>query len=348
VGKRVLVTGLGTFWGGRVAQALEEDPSVDVIVGLDTKEPSVELDRTEFVRADENYSILARLVKAARIDTILHTFLVVDSTGTSPRALHEANVIGTMNLLAAASASGSTVRRLIVKSSTHVYGSNADDPTWFREDTRRSRAPRTAVERSLLEVEGYIRDFADDRQENVAVTVLRFSNVLGPDIVTPLSCALELPLVPFIAGFDPRLQFVHEDDVVRSLLFVLDHDLPGSYNVAGDGLLPWSEVARLCGKRMLPLPPVGTGLAARALKLGRACDLPPEALEVLRHGRGVDTRRLRRHGFRYEYTSAGAVEHFWQAVRLRQTVGEVEPTYRYERDVEAFFRHSPAVVRDET
>jgi UDP-glucose 4-epimerase len=34
-------------------------------------------------------------------------------------------------------------------------------------------------------------------------------------------------------------------------------------------------------------------------------------------------------------------------VRLRQTVGEVEPTYRYERDVEAFFRHSPAVVRDE-
>ena len=346
MGKRVLVTGLGTFWGGRVAQALEADESIDVIVGLDTTEPSVELDRTEFVRADENYSILARLVKAARIDTILHTFLIVDSTGTTPRALHEANVIGTMNLLAAASASGSTVTRLIVKSSTHVYGSNAEDPVWFKEETRRSKAPRTAVERSLLEVEGYLRDFADDR-DDVSVTVLRFSNVLGPDIVTPLSCALEMPLVPFIAGFDPRLQFVHEDDVVRSLLFVLDHDLPGVYNVAGDGLLPWSEVARMCAKRMLPLPPVGTGLAARALRVARACDLPPEALEVLRHGRGVDTRRLRRQGFRYEYTSAGAVEHFWQSVRLRQTVGEVEPTYRYERDVEAFFRHSPAVVRDE-
>jgi UDP-glucose 4-epimerase len=347
VGKRILVTGLGTFWGGRVAQALEADGSVDVIVGLDTREPSVELDRTEFVRADENYSILARLVKAARIDTILHTFLVVDSTGIAPRALHEANVIGTMNLLAAASASGSTVKRLIVKSSTHVYGSNPADPVWFREETRRSAPPRTAVERSLLEVEGYLRDFADDHRDDVDVTVLRFSNVLGPDIVTPLSCALELPLVPCIAGYDPRLQFVHEEDVVRSMLFVLDHDVPGTYNVAGDGLLPWSEVARLCGKRLLPLPPVGTALAARALRLAHACDLPPEALEVLRHGRGVDSRRLRRHGFRYEYTSAGAVEHFSQAVRLRQTVGEVEPTYRYERDVEAFFRHSPAVVRDE-
>ena len=81
----VLVTGLGTFWGGRVAQALEADPDVDVIVGLDREEPTVELERTEYVRADESYSILARIVKAARIDTILHTFLVVDSTQMSNR-----------------------------------------------------------------------------------------------------------------------------------------------------------------------------------------------------------------------------------------------------------------------
>ena len=345
MGRRVLVTGLGTFWGGRVAQALEKDPDVDVIVGLDTREPSVELDRTEFVRADESYSILARLVKAARIDTILHTILAVDSTGLGPRAVHETNVIGTMNLLAAASAAGSTVKSVIVKSSTQVYGSNPQDPAWFREETPRSRAPRTQVEASLLEVEGYLRDFSDDN-EDVAVTVLRFSNVLGPDIVTPLRSALELPIVPSILGYDPRIQFVHEDDVVRSLLFVLEREIAGVFNVAGDGVLPWSEVAHLCGKRTLPLPPMGTGLAARALKLLGGCDLPPEAIEVLRHGRGVDTRRLRRLGFRYDHTSAGAVVDFWQSVRLRQTVGDVEPTYRYERDVEAFFRHSPAVVHE--
>jgi UDP-glucose 4-epimerase len=345
MGRRVLITGLGTFWGGRVAEALERDPEVDVIVGLDTHEPSVELERTEFVRADESYSILARIVKAARIDTVLHTFLVVDSTGVRPRAVHERNVIGTMNLLAAASAPGSTVRSLVVKSSTLVYGSNPEDPTWFREDTRRSRPPRTPVEASLLEVEGYLRDFAQDNDDK-RVAVLRFSNVLGQDITTPLSCALQLPVVPSILGFDPRLQFVHEDDVVRSILFVLDRELSGVYNVAGHGLLPWSEVISMCGKRSLPLPPVGTAVAARALERARACQLPPEVLELLRHGRGVDTRRLRGQGFRYEFTSAGAVEDFWRAERLRRTVGEVEPRYRYERDVEAFFRHSPAVVRD--
>ena len=84
-GRRILVTGLGTFWGGRVAQALESDPTIDVIVGLDREEPTIELERTEYVRSDENYSILARIVKAAKIDTIVHTFLVVDSTQMKSR-----------------------------------------------------------------------------------------------------------------------------------------------------------------------------------------------------------------------------------------------------------------------
>src|SRR2546423_11018422 len=114
MGRRVLITGLGTFWGGRVAQALEREPEVEVIVGLDREEPSIELERTEYVRSDENYSILSRIVKATNVDTIVHTFLVVDSTSMSSRTMHEINVIGTMNLFAAASSPGSTVRNVVV------------------------------------------------------------------------------------------------------------------------------------------------------------------------------------------------------------------------------------------
>jgi UDP-glucose 4-epimerase len=345
VGRRVLVTGLGTFWGGRLAQMLERDPDVEVIVGLDRFEPTIALERTEFVRSDESYSILARIVKAAQIDTILHTFLVVDSTQMSGRSLHEINVIGTMNLLAAASAPESSVRNVVVKSSSLVYGASPEDPVWFREESRRSHPPRTKVEKSLLEVEGYLRDFAEDNP-HVCVSLLRMSNVLGPDITTPLSVALELPIVPHILGFDPRLQFVHEDDVLRAVLFALEKDLPGIYNVAGDGLVPWSEVATICGKRLAPISPYFTELAVAPLRRLGICDLPPETLELLRHGRGVDTRKIKRAGFTFEHTSAGAVESFWQAVRLRKTVGARTSAYVYEPDVEQFFRHSPAVVRD--
>jgi len=343
MGKRVLVTGLGTFWGGRVAQTLEQNPDVDVIIGLDTGEPTVALERTEYVRTDESYSILSRIVRATQVDTIIHTFLVVDSSQTSNRRMHETNVIGTMNLFAAASQPESKVCNVVVKSSTLVYGSTFADPVWFGEDSRRPAIPRHPVERSLLEVEGYVRDYAQDNPD-VSVCLLRFSNVLGEDIVTPITRALQLPLVPSIFGFDPRVQFVHETDVIRAIMFVLEHDLDGTFNVAGDGLLPWSEVAALCHKRLAPLPPVGRGLAGAVLsRLG--VDLPPELIDLLTYGRGVDNRRLTGAGFDYRYTSAGAVRAFAEGARLRSTFGD-QRAYRYERDVEQFFRHSPAVVRD--
>src|SRR5690606_7308308 len=104
-------------------------------------------------------------------------------------------------------------------------------------------------------------------------------------------------------------------------------------------------VAAICGKRTFPLPPYGTGLAAMALRrLG--LDLPDDLLSLLRYGRGVDNRRLKGHGFTYEHTTAGTIKAFAQEARLRATVGDPRPAYTYEQDVESFFRHSPAVVRD--
>ena len=207
--------------------------------------------------------------------------------------------------------------------------------------------PKSMVERSLLSVEGYVRDFAIDNP-HVSVAVLRFANVLGPDITTPLVKALELPLVPYVFGYDPRLQFVHEADVVRAILFALDTQLQGVYNVAGDGLLPWSEVAAICGKRTIPLPPIGMNLCPGRLLVFGIVELPAELLDLLRHGRGVDNRRLKQAGFDYHFTSAGAVADFVEALRIRKLVGASGTAYQYERDVEQFFRHSPAVIRDES
>jgi UDP-glucose 4-epimerase len=342
---RVLVTGIGTFWGSRLAQELEARRDVEVVVGLGTHEPILPLERTEFVRADSGYTILQRIVHATEVDTILHTHLIADSTELSGRALHEINVIGTMNLLAAAGTAQSPVRKVVVKSSTLVYGSSYQDPYFFREDMPRSAGARTRIERSLLEVESFVSDFAEDNP-HVTVTMLRFTNVLGDHMQTPFSTAMRLPVVPEILGFDPRLQFTHEDDVVGALVYATTTDVPGVYNVAGDGTLPWSEACRIVGKRRVPLPPVLTNLAVEPLRILRIVDLPPEMLALLRYGRGVDNTRYKQAGFRYRFTSAGAVEDFARGLRIESTVGERQPAYRYERDVETFFRHSPAVVRN--
>jgi UDP-glucose 4-epimerase len=344
VGRRVLLTGLGTFWGGKVAQALERRDDVEVIVGMDATEPLVELERTEYVRADETYSILSRIVEATQVDTIVHTFLVVDSTQMRSKRLHEINVIGTMNLLAAAGAPDTTVRKVVVKSSGLVYGCSSKDPLWFSEETPRSEPPQTQVEDSLIAAESYLRDFAQDNP-HVTVTLLRFSNVLGNDISTPFTDALSRGIAPAIFGFDPQLQFVDEDDVVAAIEFASTRDCPGIYNVAGDGLLPWSEVAKICGATILPISPVMTELAVQPLRRLGLVRLPPETLSLLRYGRGLDNRRFKDVGFRYRYSSLGAVERFAKSRRLAKAVGGTKRSYTYDRDVESFFHHSPAVVR---
>ena len=338
--RRLLVTGADTFWGGRMIQALETDPSLEMILGMGARTPSVPFERAEFVRADQNYSSVSRIVKATQVDTILHTFMVTNSGGISNRRLHEINVIGTMNLLAAAGASGSSVRHIVVKSSTLVYGSSARDPSTFHEDTPRSGPATHSIERALLEAESLVRDFSEDNPGTL-VTVLRFANVLGPHLTTAISKSLSRPLCPSIFGFDPLLQFVEEDDVVRSLLHVTRGGIPGLYNVAGEGRLPWSEVAAICGTRLVPLSPYSP---LRIHPLARLFDLPPELGDLLRYGRGVDTRRLVATGFNYRATSAGAAQSFIRAKRLRRAVGKTATPYTYEYDVEQFFRHSPSVT----
>jgi UDP-glucose 4-epimerase len=78
-------------------------------------------------------------------------------------------------------------------------------------------------------------------------------------------------------------------------------------------------------------------------------DFPPELADLLRYGRGVDNRRLCQAGFTYRHDSAGAVEQFVRARRLKRGAGRPATRYTYESDVEAFFRHSPAVVvREQT
>jgi UDP-glucose 4-epimerase len=126
---------------------------------------------------------------------------------------------------------------------------------------------------------------------------------------------LSRPLCPSIFGFDPLLQFVEEDDVVRSLLHVTRGGIPGLYNVAGDGRLTWSEVTRLCGARRVRLSPYSP---LKIHPLSRLFDLPPELEDLLRYGRGVDTRRLTATGFTYRATSTEAVLSFRRALRLRR------------------------------
>lgn len=340
--RRILITGISSAWGGRLAQVLERQPEVEAIVGIDAKDPRHELQRTEFVRLDIDPALLRRILTAAAIDTVIDTRLAHDPMLISLSRARGINGVGTRKLLSACAAPDSPVRKVVFKSSAHVYGSEPSDPLFLTESTLRERPPRTELERDLREAEAVVAEFAEARPRTV-VTVVRFADALGTELRSSLQSLLNLPVIPAILGFDPRCQFIHQDDVVAVLAQAAAEDLPGIYNAAADGVLVLSEVASLLGKPLLPiLPPWGTVFAAAQLRrLGVA--VPVELLRQFRAGRGLDNRRLKASGFSYRYTTRETVLKLRAHQRLRPLLGSGEDSYRYEREVEEFLRWSPSV-----
>jgi UDP-glucose 4-epimerase len=227
--------------------------------------------------------------------------------------MKELNVIGTMQLLAACQKAPG-LEHLVVKSTSTVYGASSRDPAMFTEDMEPRRAPRSGYAKDVAEIEGYVRGFAR-RRPDVRVTTLRLANVLGPHVTSPMTSYFRLPVIPTVLGFDPRLQFLHESDLMRVLTHAVHVDVPGTYNVAGDGVMSLSQAVRRLRKPSLSLPALAVGGVASLLKSARVADFSPEQLGFLTFGRGIDTSRMRDElGFEPELTTAEAFADFAGAV----------------------------------
>ncbi|KAB2350775.1 NAD-dependent epimerase/dehydratase family protein [Actinomadura rudentiformis] len=330
----VLVTGVSRFLGARVANTLQADPGIERVIGVDTVPPATSLGRTEFVRVDIRTPSIAKVISAAEVDTVVHLNLVTSPVG--PRSkMKEVNVIGTMQLLAACQRSPD-MRKLVVRSSAAVYGSSPMNPAVFGEHDEPVEAPTSGYAKDAVEVEGYVRGLRR-RRSDLTVSVLRFANFLGPGVDSPLTRYFRMPVVPTVLGFDPRLQFVHEDDGIEVLRRMTVEDHPGTFNVAGDGVLLLSQALRRAGRSYVPMPaPSVSALGDLGKRFGGLSGFSPELLRWLMYGRVIDTARLESElSWRPKYGSEAAFADFVSA----QGLGRTAP-------LELFDRLAAALARD--
>ena len=292
-GRRVAITGISSHWGGELARALDRDPRVEHLVGIDTRPPTVALERTEFIEADLRNPALSRLLPSTGADTIVHCgILLYPEPGRPTRVLHDINVIGTLQLLAACERTD-TLRHVIVRGSAAIYGCEGGSAQFFTEDRARSEPLRTRFQRDISELEEYFANFAR-RHPDLTCTMLRFQPEIAADLDAPLVRYLTLPVVPVQLGFDPRLQLLHADDATGALFAAVAKPLGGPINVAPTGAISLSRMLRLLGRPAVPIPhrvfePMLGRLGSR---LGAGA-LYGDGMQLLRFGRGLDNRRLR-------------------------------------------------------
>ena len=316
----VLVTGVSRYLGGRLATFLQADPEIERVIGVDTVPPKGDLGRTEFVRADIRNPLIAKVIGQAEVDAVVHLNVVATPHGAGGRtAMKEINVIGTMQLLAACQKAPS-VQKLVVKSTTAVYGSSPRDPGLFTEDMEPRALPSSGYSKDAVEVEGYVRGFGR-RRPDVTLSVLRFTNFIGPRIDSPLTRYFALPVVPSVLGYDPRLQMLHEDDALEVLERMTLEDHPGTYNVGGEGVLLLSQAVRRAGRVSVPVPSPTVSMVSGVLRRGGLVDISPEQTRFLAHGRVVDSDRLRTEaGIVPRWSTADAFDDFVRGRALRRYV----------------------------
>ncbi|MEA2403807.1 MAG: UDP-glucose 4-epimerase [Thermoleophilaceae bacterium] len=309
-GRRILITGIGSYLGTEVARRLLADPQVEYVAGLDTRKPRAEMEGLDFIEADLRNPIIGKLIAPTGVDTVLHNQIVRrPGPGMTSRAMHDINVIGSLQLLAACEKADS-VRAIVIRGSAGIYGSEPAAPQFFTEEMTRLYPLRTRFQRDVGEIENLFETYRR-RHPKVTCTMLRYQPSIGPSVDSQVTRYLTLPIVPTYLGFDPRLQFIHEADGLEALLAAVKKPVRGAVNVAAPGTIGLTRMVRLAGKLTAPFP---TPLFGTATSVGRRLglvDFSPDFRRLLRYGRGVDTTRLVEEvGYTPRFSAAAAVEDY--------------------------------------
>jgi len=299
----IALTGAGGYIGQRLIEHLDRWEGCTAILGTDVREPLVRSRKLTFLKKDIRDMDLDDFWKGRDVEALVHLAFVVDPIRDEKR-MYDINVNGTLNVLRICRVL--EIPHVIVASSGTAYGAWPDNPPRLLEDDPIRVFPPTmsyAHHKGVNE-----QHFADFREKNPGVrfNAVRPSIVYGPNVDNYLSRFLKrLPFLPLPDGCDPEFQLVHEEDVARLFTLLLEKKVDGPFNVAGSGVLRFSQVGAMVGKRAVRIPrrvlvPI-LGLLWRAHLLVEA---PPGMVDFMAYPWVLDIGRARDLlGFEPEYST---------------------------------------------
>ncbi len=288
--KTVVVTGAAGAWGARVMAALQPTPGMR-LVGIDVRPPAQPLPDVDYWQADVRDESIADFLRDVRADTVVH--LAFHERSRRKEAVFDSNVLGTMHLVGSCADAG--VRKVVLRSSTMVYGAQASNPMYLPESRALQARSRHAYVRELIDVEKFVADFRREYPD-LTITVLRLANVVGHGVHSALNSLMAVPVVPSLLGFDPLLQVIHVDDAVAALTHAATAvDFDGVVNIAADGVLPLWQILGMSGRPTVPVVHLLANPTIRVTQLiglGRLLVAVPFDPDYLRYPWVADNRKM--------------------------------------------------------
>ncbi len=288
---RLLMERLATTDASLAVIDIERPPQKCRYYPLNLVEPNTDLE-------------LERIFREIRCKTVIH-LAYLSRPVFDVAYSHELQSIGTLNMLHAARGAG--VKHILTVSPSGVYGARGKNPNFLTEEHQVK--PNKDFE--------YIRDRAEADQDvvafmkkhpDIAVTLLRMAPMVGPLSDNLTTRMLAAPAVVTLLGYDPLLQFLHEDDAVDALLRALEYRRSGIFNIAPDGVVPVTTALYRAGVVGIPVAHPVAYSTFHTLWVTRLNDIPPQQLDFLRYQCSLDNSRAKGElTFRPRFTSQGAL-----------------------------------------
>lgn len=314
--KIVAITGTNDFLGGVLLKKLIHEPWCKRIIALDVfppkRHPKIIYHPLHLDQMEEEQG-LAPLLEHHGCTTFIHAAIPQRPMRNLERS-HEILSVATMYLLHAV-AEGK-VPHLILGSTTEVYGAKPTNPNMMRENSKRHAGRGNPFLKDKIDVEEQFERYAHVHPKSI-VTILRTCPILGQSAPNWAAQFLGQKVVPTVAGYDPLIQFVHEHDVVRAYMQVIQHPHVGAYNIVGGGVIPLSKALAIAGKTSLPLPSPVLYLTADFLWQASISPVPSASLDFLKYGCVADSAKARHDlGFEAVYNTEEALLSFLDAHRM--------------------------------
>ena len=278
----VAVTGAKSFLGQEVIRRLEDDQRYVKILAIDIRKPDIPMTKTQFHKVDLTLpnadEEVAHVLSRERADTLVHLALLSKPTHNKTWA-HELEAIGTMYVLNACAAC--KVHKVVIWSLTALYGAHPFNANFLRENHKLRGVAESRFFTDKLEAERLARRFRSENRSSV-VTILRTAHILGRKFNNYVSRFIAMPVVPVMAGYDPVVQLLHEEDAAEVFKLAIDEDHNGEFNVASSGVLPLSTVLAMAGRIAVPVPHFLAFPLAKVLWMTQVLDLPPMYFDFLR------------------------------------------------------------------
>jgi UDP-glucose 4-epimerase len=277
----VLVTGISGNLGRSLTKLLHR------------RERIVGIDRRPFLGAPKDVEVFQIDLRKKKAEDVFRRFPVkavihmgiMHDPRMSQEEHHSFNVVGTTRLLDACARTG--VKKVVVLSSANVYGPSPDNSNFLTEDAPLMAASRFSEVRDLIEVDMLAHGFFW-RHPELETVILRPVHILGPTIKNAPSNYLRLRYPWVLAGFDPMVQLIHQEDAARAMVEALTPGLRGVYNVVGPGEVPLSSVFRELGRAPIPVPHVVARPLLGLLFRYRLSGFPPPELDHIQFLCNVD------------------------------------------------------------